>query len=275
MKNILLPIDFSKGAEISLLFGLQLAQKEKAKAIVLHIVSPYGGLTEGVFQIYDYAVYLDEKRKALQDYISKFRTKNNIQKVVVETICESGIAAEEIINYSIKNDSCLIVLGSRGTGNISKILLGSTSQSVMSMSKTPLMIIPQGFKFESFNKKVCFATDFHLKFNKKSLQLFDQFDFLNKATIEFVHVHSAKQEVFREKHAELVALLFGKLKIIIKYILSDQFEESIDAYMQASESGLLVMLPHQRNFLYYLFFSGHTLAVVKKLHYPVLILYEG
>lgn len=165
-------------------------------------------------------------------------------------------------------------MGSRGSGNISKILLGSTSQAVMSLSKIPLMIIPPGLKFESLNRKVCFATDFHLKFNKKSLQLFDLFNFLKKATIQFVNVHNEKHDVFREKHSELVALLFGKLNVKIKYIFSDQFEESIDAFMQASESGLLVMLPHQRNFLYYLFFSGHTLPVVKKLRYPVLILYE-
>lgn len=94
MKNILIPIDFSKGSEQALFFGLQLAQSENAKAIVLHIVSPYGGLDQGVYQIYDYAVYLDEKRKALQEFISKFKVKNNLRKTEVETICESGMAAE-------------------------------------------------------------------------------------------------------------------------------------------------------------------------------------
>ncbi|MBK8956041.1 MAG: universal stress protein [Saprospiraceae bacterium] len=275
MNNILIPVDFSNNAEQALLFGLHLAEKEKTKAIVLHLVSPYSGLNEGVYQIYDFSDYIDEKRNSLKEYVARLISENNISQIEVEIICESGIAADEIVNYSIEKSCGLIIMSSRGSGNISKILLGSTSQAVLSLSKIPLMILPQEFQMDKLNDRVCFATDFHLKLNKKSIQLFEFYNFLRNSNIQFVHVHSEKDIVFREKHEELVSLLFGKLQTHIKYILSDRFEESIETYMQTSESGLLVMLPHQRNFLYYLFFNGHTMQVLKKLHFPVLILYEG
>ncbi|MFZ1423285.1 MAG: universal stress protein [Saprospiraceae bacterium] len=274
MRSILLPIDFSKNSESSLLFGLNLSKKEKLKAIILHVVSPYSGLDNNIYQIFDYSIYLEERKKATEDYLFKFKQKNNLSKLATEVICESGTVADSILKISKEQAAELVVMGAIGSGNISRIVVGSNTQFVLGLSKIPLLIIPQGFKYEDYNRKICFATDFHLKLNKASLAIFESFSFIKSATVQFVHISDEKYPIFKEKHTELVALLFGKLKTRIKYIFSKNLTDSLEAFMQASESSLLVLLPHSHNFLYYLFFRGHTISVVKKLKYPVLVLYD-
>lgn len=275
MKSILLPIDFSKNAEQALLFGLHLAKREKSRIVVLHVVSPYSGIESQASHLFDISLYLDERRKATEDYVKNIRLKNGIQRINLKLICAAGVTTELILKYAEELYCQLVIMGSRGTSNISKILLGSTSQSVLALSKIPLLLIPPGFKYEYLNKKVCFATDFHLKLNKYSMDLTKEFNFLKSSMVQFVHVHDESSQVFKEKHLELVSLVFGHLKSKIKYLCSPRFEESISSYMETSESSLLILLPHQHNFLYNLFFTGHTLPLVKKLKYPVLVLYEA
>lgn len=274
MKHILVPIDFSKSSENALIFALSMARKEKAKVTVLHIVSPFGGLEEGVLQVYDFSVYLEEKRKSMVGYMDRIQTKYGFRRIKVDLRCESGQSAEGILHFADSIQVDLIIMGSRGGSNISKILLGSTSQAIVSLAKIPVLIIPPDFRMEDYQAKICFATDYHLKLNKAARNLFDQYDFLAKAQIIFVHVHNAQTPVYREKHAALVDLIFPKIKSKLKYIESDQFEESIDNYMRSSESGMLILLPHEHYFLFHLFFRGHTLPIVKKLRYPILILHE-
>ncbi|HEX5625448.1 MAG TPA: universal stress protein [Saprospiraceae bacterium] len=274
MKAVLIPIDFSKASDAALLFGLHLAKKEKATPFILHVVSPYAGLDNNIYQIFDYSEYLEERRLATEDYLFKFKQKNNLGKLSTQVICESGNVTELILNYSIEKQCGLIIMGALGSSNISKILLGSNTQSVLGLSKIPLMIIPLGYSFEDYNKKVCFATDFHFKLNHRSLELLEQFNFLKTAWIQFVHISDEKIPVYKEKHSELIALLFGKLKTKIKYIFSDNLSSSLETYMQASESSLLILLPHNHNFLYNLFFRGHTVSLIRKLKYPILVLYE-
>lgn len=274
-KRLLIPIDFSPASEDALRFGLKLSVRERSEVIILHVVSPYEGGVESFAPVYDFGVYLDEKKQALEEYIRHFLSDNRIRKRSLRVLCDSGAPAQTILRNAASTGSQLIIMGSRGGGNISKILLGSTSQQVLAQSHIPLLLIPPGFGFEAFNDRVCFATDFHLRLNRASMHLFQQYDFLRKGLLEFVHVHEGKQEIEEEKHAALIELLFGELKTKRKYICAGEFELSVEAHVRNSLAGLLILLPHQRNFLYYLFFRGHTLPLVKHLAHPVLILYES
>jgi len=274
-KRMLIPIDFSPAAEDALRFGLQLSVRERAEVIILHVVSPYEGGLQRFGPVYDFGVYLAEKKQALGEYVHRFMADHGIRKRSLQVLCDSGAPAQIIIQQAAAIGSQLIIMGSRGSGNISKILLGSTSQQVLAQSNIPMMLIPPGFGFADFNDRICFATDFHLKLNRVSMHLFRQYNFLRKGLLEFVHVHEGKQEIEEEKHAALVDLLFGGLKTKRKYICSGAFEQSVETYVRSSGARLLILLPHQRNFLYYLFFRGHTLPLVKHLSHPVLILYEA
>jgi nucleotide-binding universal stress UspA family protein len=60
----------------------------------------------------------------------------NIQTELIE-----GSPAEAIINVAMTRASDLIVMGSRGMGTLGGLLLGSTSQSVVSHAPCPVLIV--------------------------------------------------------------------------------------------------------------------------------------
>jgi nucleotide-binding universal stress UspA family protein len=54
----------------------------------------------------------------------------------------SGIAAQELISAS--NDADLVVVGARGGGGFARLMLGSTSNQVVSHSAAPVIVVPVG-----------------------------------------------------------------------------------------------------------------------------------
>jgi nucleotide-binding universal stress UspA family protein len=54
----------------------------------------------------------------------------------------SGIAAQELITASA--DADLVVVGARGGGGFARLMLGSTSNQVVSHSAAPVVVIPVG-----------------------------------------------------------------------------------------------------------------------------------
>jgi nucleotide-binding universal stress UspA family protein len=54
----------------------------------------------------------------------------------------SGVAAQELISAS--KDADLVVVGSRGGGGFARLMLGSTSNQVVSHAAAPVVVIPVG-----------------------------------------------------------------------------------------------------------------------------------
>jgi nucleotide-binding universal stress UspA family protein len=59
----------------------------------------------------------------------------------VESVVEVGDPASVIINVSRLRSADLIVLGRRGVGTLTGLLLGSTSHKVVQLADTPCLIV--------------------------------------------------------------------------------------------------------------------------------------
>jgi nucleotide-binding universal stress UspA family protein len=59
----------------------------------------------------------------------------------VHTELIEGDAAEAIIDVAKTRDSNIIILGSRGLGRLAGLVLGSTSQKVVSLAPCPVLIV--------------------------------------------------------------------------------------------------------------------------------------
>lgn len=61
--------------------------------------------------------------------------------VSVQKLVKSGSAARAILNELKSGDYDLVVVGSRGRGEISSLVLGSVSQHVLQESPVPVLVI--------------------------------------------------------------------------------------------------------------------------------------
>lgn len=61
-----------------------------------------------------------------------------------EIVLSRGSAVHETLRYAEEKSVSLIVMGTRGRGNLKDALLGSVSQNVVRLSKNPMLLVPGG-----------------------------------------------------------------------------------------------------------------------------------
>lgn len=136
--NILLAVDGSEHAFNAARVAASLANAMNAKTLRVVVayapIPPYLGepnLQDAI------NARLMESREILQKAVEALGTVS--AEVVTDPI--EGDAAESIIDAANTHQSDLIVMGSRGLGRLSGMLLGSTSQKVVAHAPCPVLIV--------------------------------------------------------------------------------------------------------------------------------------
>ena len=136
IKNILVPVDGSEGADRAIEKAVMLAQICAAKLNFLYVAN--------INQLAINAVLSD----AILDSVTK--AGNVILDRALEMVPEGGAKesfsdtgspAVVILDFAETNDIDLIVMGSRGLGVVKGVLLGSVSQYVVEQSKCPVLVV--------------------------------------------------------------------------------------------------------------------------------------
>ena len=147
-KKILVPLDGSKLAECALEHVKAIAAGCNVPEIILfRVVEPNPAaseaLSEGAFM---YEELNDQMRQLAEKYLTaitlKFREESGVD---VHSALAYGYAANEILEYAVKNNVDLIVMTSHGRSGISRWLFGSVADRVSHHSTIPVLIVtPSG-----------------------------------------------------------------------------------------------------------------------------------
>ncbi len=135
-KNILLAFDGSAHAQKAARLAADLARQYQAALCVVHAYDPvpdYLGepfLQEVISRRTEAADRVMEQAKALLGELPQ-----------VETEVLEGPAAEAILRVAEVRKVDLIVMGTRGLGQLSGLLLGSQSQKVLTHARCPVLLV--------------------------------------------------------------------------------------------------------------------------------------
>ncbi|GAB6157778.1 universal stress protein [Desulfotomaculum varum] len=142
-KKILVPLDGSDRARKALSHAVELAAKLAAKITLMHVVPslpPYVNTAVDRLGQAQQAI-VDELmrngKELLDQYISMVSNKN----IAVDTFIVMGQPADEILEKARAENYDLIILGSRGLGEIKGYLMGSVSNRVSRHASCPVLII--------------------------------------------------------------------------------------------------------------------------------------
>lgn len=141
MQKILIPVDGSDCSLRAVAFAIALAENGK-KPVKLHVLNVQTPVTFGHIKKF-------VKRKALEDYYhsqgqdAMRAAKALLEKHAVEftTHARIGPAAENIVDFALAKGCDHIVLGNRGLGALSALLLGSVAAKVASLSPVPVTLV--------------------------------------------------------------------------------------------------------------------------------------
>lgn len=142
IKTILVPVDGSEHANKAVVLASDLAQKYDARLIALNVLTEAGS-DRVPPELRDYerlehvrlterSVLDSESERILSDAKLQAQEKGAPK---VETVRRSGDAAAIILEVANDQNADLIVMGSRGLGNVKGLLLGSVSHKVAQLSE--------------------------------------------------------------------------------------------------------------------------------------------
>ena len=144
-KNILVSIDGSNSSTKALEAAVELAAGSGGKLRILHVVREMQvPLTPGLMEAYE------KMQRQRQDVLTAAgeHLLTQAQRLAeskglddVETDIGAGDPASAIVKYAAKKKADLIVMGSRGLGQVEGMLLGSVSRKVSNTTKTNCLII--------------------------------------------------------------------------------------------------------------------------------------
>jgi len=135
--RIVVGIDGSKGSRTALEWALDEARLHQAKITALTAWSPVvTGYVPAPAPFVD-PTLLEEAAQELLDHALE---DVNTQGVTVDRKVVSGAAAHALLEESETAD--MVVVGSRGRGGFTGLLLGSVSQQVAHHATCPVVIVP-------------------------------------------------------------------------------------------------------------------------------------
>lgn len=134
-KRILVPTDFSDTADVGLGRALAFAEDYGAEIHVLHVIDTRElrlGATRQKTAIKDMK---DRTKKQLGELATWAR-----KGVKVFTAVDAGDPAKQIGMYAMRRTCDLVVIGSRGRGELGRLVLGSVADSVVRTVEAPVFI---------------------------------------------------------------------------------------------------------------------------------------
>lgn len=142
-RKILVPLDGSEIADIALIYAAETAVALPSVEIdLLHVYNPMEGGLGSMHKAYIENA-ADEIRKRLD--------KNAAVKVKSQLV--SGDPADEIVRYTQKQKTDLIIMATHGRSGISRWAMGSVAYKVMRSVKIPICLVRAGIDEETIRRK--------------------------------------------------------------------------------------------------------------------------
>jgi len=138
-RHILIPTDGSKPAELGMAHGLALAKSVGAKVSVIFVVEPFSEMSGRFLEVV--ARYAELRKEQARDALDRAAKAAKEASVSCETIQVENEQPHQAIIAAAEDKGCdLIVMSSHGRGGLSKLLLGSVTNKVLTHAKTPVLV---------------------------------------------------------------------------------------------------------------------------------------
>ncbi len=142
----LVPIDYSKDSKHALRYALELAEKLGADVHALHVwecmphppkdyqVEVSGGGKRSLFELVE-----EGAEKEYGEFIADVKPPPSVR---FEHSLRSGEPSRAILEFAKAGTYSMIVVGSRGHGAFSHLVLGSVAERVVRLSQIPVLVVP-------------------------------------------------------------------------------------------------------------------------------------
>ncbi len=287
--KILIPVDFSNYSMKACQFGFNMAKSLGIEVVLIHVYFtpvyttslPYG-------DVFNYTLPDDDNSKhilhkvhtdlnALSDKVNAKIASADFPNVKYTCILREGIPEEEILRYAKENRPRIIIMGTRGKDQKDIDLIGSVTAEVIERSHVPVLAIPENtsIKHLSEAKHIAFITNF----DQRDLIAFDSLiDSLKpfKFSISLIHLSETKDkwnEIKLGGIKEYFQKQYPDLEIHYDVVMSDDFLNSLEKYIQTNQIDIIALTSYKRNIFSRLFNPSIARKMIFHSDTPLFVIY--
>ncbi len=258
MKNILVPVDFSKYAQYALDVACLIAKKTGGEIHLLNILeapTTQSFNTLGIinFDIREDIYYVELKREVTKKIETLAKHEKYADVKIVPEI-EIGKTFEHITDHISKHNADLVVMGTRGISGLEEILIGSNSEKVVRYSKCPVLSVPGPLNLDKIDT-IVYATN--LQDDESGIiQSISLLQEILNAKLHLIHINTIRvienEEVILQKLQDFVSKY--ELKDCQVSVTKDiTAEAGIMAFAEQVSAGIIALSTHGRSGLAHFF----------------------
>ncbi|WP_299667816.1 universal stress protein [uncultured Polaribacter sp.] len=251
-RSILLPTDFSENAWSAILYAIRLYHHKPCTFYLFHTWA----FINSDARTYITTSHINELKKEAAQELETLKEKVEIEssntKHEFKTIFSANDFLSSIASTIEKHHIDLIIMGTKGSSGVGRILFGSNTVSLINrIQSCPILAIPDGFEFVT-PKHLAFPTDYN-RFYDDELKHLKHFSDLYASKIKVLHVHTRQDHDLSEKQNYNLAMLKAYLE---EYPHSfhwakgdDKKEIAINNFIDEFDIDILIMINYKHNFI--------------------------
>lgn len=283
MKTILIPTDFSAAANNAARYAFQLGKSIKASLKLCYAVSLPVDASMGhqvAWPLMDYSSLQQDGNEELRKLSLELEAGNGTVLPVeaehppVHYAAEIGLLTEVVKQEVKKEKANLVVMGTSGSGALSRFFLGSSSRELMDHADFPILLVPPGVEFKRI-EKIAFATDL----SEGDIPLIHSLSLFARhfnAEILIVHVSPAgfDSDVHQDKIDAFLTEVTCKVnypKIYYRHVKDMGVDEGLSWLTRHVAIDLLAMVHRRHHFMQRIFEGSRTKKMAGHLKLPLLV----
>lgn len=262
MKTILVGVDFTKSADNTIDYAIEVAKKSNAKVLLFHaLIAPAVHTTSGLIFM-DGDTTLKSDKNKMNELLIQLEKKHPEIKFSIELTYDT--IKEKVKKLSKKNKISLAVLGLETKSKISKFIYGTTSVDLTGKIDCPIITVPEKYKHHDI-KKILIAID-----NKESIssglskRIHSTIDFIG-ATAEYVHIKTEDELELGEKNTH---------PFPVTNIKASDFQTGISNYAKKSKADAIVLISHNYSAFHNLFIDSNSKKIILSSNIPVISIHK-
>lgn len=273
MKTILVPTDFSLTAENALRYAIPIAQREKAKVVLVHAYHIDSIYTQAAFPSYFIEEEILSVRLRTEHLLkTKCSSLTDDYKIECDYLSVLGSPGDSIRKVIGQIKPALVVMGTNGAHTLTERLFGSTTANIVSKSGAAVLVIPGRAKYHHI-QKIAFATDFQQK-DTYLLKKLGELALLFPAHISVIWIADGLDLDACKKHLDEFKIRAAKKlrEVSVSYHLVSGKDVSGELLKIGKNKryDLLSMITHKRSFLESLINQSMTKKIANSLKIPLL-----
>ncbi|WP_242158594.1 universal stress protein [Aestuariivivens sediminis] len=276
MKSILLPTDFSKNSLNAINFAMTFFKNQECHFYIINVQKASSFISDDMMVVSSsatiYNTIVDAAKKSIRNIITNIKKKYHNSKHTFHSIVDYDNFTDALNQVCDAHDIDLILMGTKGASGLERVIFGSNTIHVIQRCTTPVLVVPDGYKFTDLSK-IVFATTNLEPFAIEDMQLLKEWVRLYHSNLSILHIADQNHRAYEsyDNHDFFNTNFENANHDYIDTTQKDILGE-IYTYIHLNKTKMLVIKNKKYSFVQRLFASNSLENLAFKIDIPFFVL---